>query len=161
MQSTPLARRLLATVPLLAAVVGVLLVLAAAPASAHAVLVSTSPASGSTIPTPPPGITLTFDEAVRPPAYIVVTGPGGVRADVGAARIQGANVTTALRRTVSAGTYSVAYRVVSDDGHPVEATFTYTIAAETPDDRVEKWVGRGEALHFARHCVGQERSLGR
>jgi methionine-rich copper-binding protein CopC len=129
--SAPLARRLLAgagAVPLLGAVLGVLLVLGAAPASAHAVLVSTNPASGSTVPTPPSGVTLTFDEAVRAPAYIVVTGPGGVRADEGGARIQGAKVTTGLRQTVSAGTYSVAYRVVSDDGHPVEAVFTYTVA---------------------------------
>jgi methionine-rich copper-binding protein CopC len=131
-ESAPLAHRLLAgaaAVPLLTAVLGVLLVLGAAPASAHAVLVSSSPASGSTVPTPPSGITLTFDEAVRAPAYIVVTGPGAVRADEGGARIQGARVTTGLRQTVSAGRYSVAYRVVSDDGHPVEAVFTYTVAA--------------------------------
>jgi copper resistance protein C len=129
----PRARRRLlacvAAVPLLGALLGVLLVVGAAPASAHAVLVSSDPASGSSVPTPPSGITLTFDEAVRAPAYIVVTGPGGVRADEGGARIQGAKVTTALRRTVSAGSYSVAYRVVSDDGHPVEAVFTYTVTA--------------------------------
>ena len=117
-----------AVVPLLGAALGVLVV-GAAPASAHAVLESTTPASGSTVPAPPPGITLTFDEAVRTPAYIVVTGPGGVRVDDGKARVRGPIVTTGLRKTASTGRYTVAFRVVSDDGHPVEDQFSYTVAA--------------------------------
>jgi len=125
-------RRLLAgaaAVPLLGAVLGVLIVVAAAPASAHAVLDSTTPRSGSSLPAPPSGITLTFDEAVRAPAYIVVTGPGGVRVDDGKARVRGAIVTTGLRKTVPAGRYTVAFRVVSDDGHPVEDEFSYAVTA--------------------------------
>jgi copper resistance protein C len=116
-------------VPLLGALLGVLLVAGAAPASAHAVLVSTTPASGSTVPTPPPGVVLRFDEDVRAPAYVVVTGPGGVRVDDGKARVRGATVTTGLRQTVPGGRYTLAFRVVSDDGHPLEDELTYTVAA--------------------------------
>jgi methionine-rich copper-binding protein CopC len=132
-------RRLLAgaaMVPLLGAVLGALIV-AAAPASAHAVLESTTPASGSSLRTPPSGITLTFDEAVRAPAYIVVTGPGGVRVDDGKARVRGAIVTTGLRRTTPAGRYTVAFRVGSDDGHPVEGEFAYSVIAAATSQATE------------------------
>jgi methionine-rich copper-binding protein CopC len=115
-------------VPLLGAVLAVL-VIAAAPASAHAVLESTTPASGSIVHRPPSTITLTFDEAVRTPAYIVVTGPSGVRVDDGKARVRGAIVTTGLRKKAPAGRYNVAFRVASDDGHPVEDVFSYTLTA--------------------------------
>jgi copper resistance protein C len=124
-------RRLLAgaaMVPLLGAVLAVL-VITAAPASAHAVLESSTPASGSTVQTPPSTITLTFDEAVRTPAYIVVTGPSGVRVDDGKARVRGAIVTTGLRKKAPAGRYSVAFRVASDDGHPVEDVSSYTLTS--------------------------------
>jgi methionine-rich copper-binding protein CopC len=130
-------RRLLAgaaMVPLLGAVLAAL-VITAAPASAHAVLESTTPAWGSTVHTPPSTITLTFDEAVRTPAYIVVTGPSGVRVDDGKARVRGAIVTTGLRKKAPAGRYSVAFRVASDDGHPVEDVFSYTLTAASSSSK--------------------------
>ena len=127
-----LRRRLLvaaAGVPFLGLLLGVLLVAGAAPASAHDVLISSSPADGATVRTPPSTVTLTFNESVRAPAYVVVTGANGVRVDTGKARIVDATVTQGLRHSVPAGTYTVAYRVVSDDGHPVEAELSYTVAA--------------------------------
>src|SRR4029079_7998426 len=50
----------------------------AAPASAHAELVSSSPAAGSTVPTAPDEIVLTFSEPVRQvPGKSHVIGPDG------------------------------------------------------------------------------------
>jgi copper resistance protein C len=97
-------------------------------------------------------VSLTFSENVRAPAYVVVTGPDGRRVDDGSARILNATVTEHLKPTAPAGSYIVAYRVVSADGHPVEAQLTYTVAAAaqqpasaattppgTPDDSGHVW----------------------
>jgi hypothetical protein len=96
-------------------------------ASAHAVLVSSDPASGATVAAPPSTVRLTFDENVRAPAYVIVTGPGGIRIDEGAPKILDATVTQHLKPGEAAGAYTIAYRVVSADGHPVEDELTYSL----------------------------------
>jgi methionine-rich copper-binding protein CopC len=102
--------------------------LAAAPAaSAHAVLRSTNPRAGATIGRLPERVVVTFDDTIGTPAYVTVTGPDG-RADTGDALVDGDSVSVALRAGGSAGDYTVAYRVVSDDGHPVEGTFDFRLS---------------------------------
>ena len=97
-------------------------------ASAHSVLVSSSPASGATVASAPADVTLTFDENVRAPAFVVVRGPDGTRADQGSPQILDATVTQPLRPALPAGDYTVDFRVVSADGHPVEEQLSYTVA---------------------------------
>jgi methionine-rich copper-binding protein CopC len=107
----------------------------AAPASAHASLVGATPAPGSTVRVAPTTVTLRFDENVRTPSVVIVTGPDGRRADHGRATIVDNTVTVAVSVSGS-GRYRVAYRVISADGHPVaaETSFTYhgTGAAAAP-----------------------------
>src|ERR1700681_392969 len=68
-----LSRAFLATV-----FVGVLSVLAAAPASAHASLIDAVPAPGASLPQAPGAVVLHFSEAVnRSRSTVDVTGPGG------------------------------------------------------------------------------------
>ena len=97
-------------------------------ASAHATLGSTTPRAGAVVQGPPAAVRLTFDEAVGTPAFIAVTGPQG-RVDTGATRVAGAVVSVALEKSLPAGRYSVAFRVVSDDGHPVESSYTFQVKA--------------------------------
>jgi len=97
-------------------------------ASAHATLESTTPRAGAVVEGPPAAVRLTFDEAVGTPAFIAVTGPQG-RVDTGATRVAGAVVSVALEKSLPAGRYSVAFRVVSDDGHPVESSYTFQVKA--------------------------------
>lgn len=102
----------------------------AAPASAHAHLVKIDPANKAAISTPLTKATLTFDENMREPAAIVVTGPSGQRVDKGAAQVVD-KIATAQLQVDDPGHYTIAYRVVSADGHPVtgQTTFTYQPAA--------------------------------
>ena len=97
-------------------------------ASAHATLDSTSPRAGAVVQGPPTAVRLTFDEAVGTPAFIAVTGPQG-RVDTGATRVDGAVVSVGLQGSLPAGRYSVAFRVVSDDGHPVQSSYTFQVKA--------------------------------
>jgi hypothetical protein len=57
----------------------------------------------------------------------VVTGPDGSRATSGKPRVDAATVRQPLA-TGPAGDYTVAYRVVSEDGHPVTGELTFTVS---------------------------------
>lgn len=104
------------------------LLLSAAPASAHDVLESATPASGSTV-TSASTVTLTFE---APPVDlgghkngIIVTDSGGRHYETSCASVSG-DLLTAPVRLGAAGTYSVQWRAVSPDGHLVGNTYTFT-----------------------------------
>ncbi|MFY1633753.1 copper resistance CopC/CopD family protein [Solwaraspora sp. WMMB335] len=120
----------------LAAVAGLFLaalpavLLPAAPASAHAVLVSTSPVLDSVLPNAPAEVVLTFSESVREvPDRVRVIAPDGQRVDQGEPVFDGAVVIITVDQQSSRGTYLVSYRVISADGHPVSGGFTYSVGA--------------------------------
>jgi methionine-rich copper-binding protein CopC len=110
-----------------AAVLGPAALGPATSAWAHSVLVSMSPAVGSTVAVAPTEVVLTFDEAVQDVGdAVLVTAPDGTRVDDGQPVISGATVTERLKPLPVVGRYSVTYRVVSDDGHPVTRTLAFT-----------------------------------
>lgn len=117
-------RRLLA-----GAVLGLFFVLlAASPASAHAVLDRTSPASGTVLQDAPTEVVLTFSEPVRAVAdKIRVTGPDGKRADSGNASVRDKELRIPLQSGAAKGTYLVSYRVISADSHPIGGGFSYSV----------------------------------
>ncbi len=97
-------------------------------ASAHDVLVKTSPADGSTVPRVPDKVVLTFDQpALAVGTELKITGPSG---DVqqGKPVLVDNTVSQAIAPGSPAGDYTVLWRVTSDDGHPVSGTFTFTAA---------------------------------
>ncbi|MFD9690481.1 FixH family protein [Kitasatospora sp. NPDC059088] len=134
----PAARR--RSVPLrIAAALGTLgtllaLMLAgAAPASAHATLDSTDPSQNSVVATAPPAVTLTFSEAVSLSSDSVrVLDPAGKAVDTGNpahADGKGNTARVGLSSGLANGTYTVAWRAVSEDSHPVGGAFTFSIGA--------------------------------
>ena len=117
-------RRLLAA---LAVALGVVL-LAAAPASAHAELLASNPYDGSIVPVQPEEITLQFSEKITVQADgIRVLDGAGHRVDRGRAASRGQEAVAPVRDGLSPGTYVVAWRVVSADGHPVRGAFTFSV----------------------------------
>ncbi|MFY1700699.1 MULTISPECIES: copper resistance CopC/CopD family protein [Micromonospora] len=107
-----------------------LLVAPAGPASAHAVLVSSSPAASAVVPTAPVEVVLTFSEPVRKVTdKIRVIAPDGSRADRGEPRFEGGVVTVPVAQDAGQGTYLLSYRVISADSHPVSGAFTYSVGA--------------------------------
>jgi methionine-rich copper-binding protein CopC len=112
---------------------GVLLALLLAPtrASAHAELIASNPAGGAVLTEPPATVTLTFTESVTDPAYVVVTGPGGDQAAEGPAPQSGTTVTQRLDLQAvpePTGAWTVAYRVLSVDGHAMTGEIAFTVA---------------------------------
>jgi methionine-rich copper-binding protein CopC len=109
------------------AATGAVAVLSATPALAHANLVRAVPGDGATVTTAPGQVRLVFDENVRTPAAVVVTGPSGARVEQGPVRVL--DNTASVRVDVAgAGRYTVAFRVVSADGHPVAAQTSFRFA---------------------------------
>ncbi|OZM72546.1 copper resistance protein CopC [Amycolatopsis antarctica] len=104
----------------------------AVPASAHNVLVSSDPAENAALPAAPPVVTLTFDQYVQAgdSNQVAVTGPDGSQWAEGQISVRGNVVTAPVRPLGPAGQYTVGYRILSADGHPVpgEIRFTLTTA---------------------------------
>ncbi|WP_408052958.1 copper resistance CopC/CopD family protein [Streptomyces sp. HO565] len=116
---------------LLGAVLVLLVLGGAGPASAHAALRSTDPGDGTVLQRAPRAVTLTFTESVglRDDSFRVLD-PGGHRLhteDAGHADGRSDTVRVALPGTLGEGTYTVAWRVVSADSHPVSGAFTFSV----------------------------------
>ncbi len=109
-----------------ALLLGALAVLPAPPASAHAALASSTPSDGQRLAALPDVAVLTFNEDISPPSYVVVTAPDGSRADRGEPTVAGPEVRVRLG-TGQDGTYALAFRVVSADGHPVTGRLTFVV----------------------------------
>lgn len=100
----------------------------AAPAYAHATVVSTTPQANATVDTQPVEVTVVFSEPVSPVASQTwIVAPDGSRANSGDAVTRGATLAYPLREGLPEGTYLVGYRVISADGHPVPGGFTFSI----------------------------------
>jgi len=102
------------------------------PASAHAVLISTDPVAGAVVATAPATVSLTFGEPVVVAADGVrVFGPDGVEVDNGHAASLGraSTVGVGLLRVAKPpqGTFTVSWRVISADSHPVTGAFTFSV----------------------------------
>ncbi|PRH77627.1 hypothetical protein C6N75_19235 [Streptomyces solincola] len=127
--TAPLVRVLL----VLAALFGTVLT-TAAPASAHAALTASDPKDGAVVAVAPKEVTLTFSEQVAMgDDSIRVLEPSGKRADTGT--VQDRSGGSGIRHAISLhsglpdGTYTVAWRVVSADSHPISGAFTFSIGA--------------------------------
>lgn len=107
-----------------------------APAYAHPKLVSSAPAANASV-SAPSRITLTFSEGLMPRlsgAEIVMTGmPGmpnhrmavtGFKTSTGA---DGKTLILTLARPLSAGSYQVAWHVVSTDTHRIQGNLAFTV----------------------------------
>ena len=106
----------------------VALLVGATPALAHTRLESSDPADGSSVSTGPDSVSLTFNENIQSQfATVTVVGPDGTNYQVGQATGDGEQVRTAVSPIGPAGTYSVGYRVLSDDGHPVTGKVAFTL----------------------------------
>lgn len=103
-------------------------VVTAAPASAHAQLITTSPTDGARLSSAPSQVTLQFSEHVTiGPGYARVLDAGGSRVDTGTPKVSGDVVTIPLRGTLPKGGYVVTYRVISEDSHPVAGAYSFAV----------------------------------
>lgn len=97
-------------------------------ASAHSVLLSASPADDASLKTAPTVVVLTFSEPIQVTTMeLAVTASSGVTVTKEKATVVGAVITQQLPTNLPNDDYTVAYRVISVDGHPVTASITFSV----------------------------------
>ncbi|UMP05890.1 copper resistance CopC family protein [Amycolatopsis sp. EV170708-02-1] len=133
----PLFPPLVRNVPRGAALATTVLFLALAcaqPAMAHSVLVSSDPAKDSSLASAPAAVTLVFNEPLDSGfTELTVLGPDGTSHwEGGKPVITGEKLSAPLRALGAAGVYTVRYRVVSADGHPVSGSVPFTLTTAGP-----------------------------
>ncbi|MEV5821612.1 copper resistance CopC family protein [Micromonospora haikouensis] len=105
------------------------LVAPAAPAAAHNSLASATPAADARLATPPSEITVRFLQKLNPELTTVVLSDAARRVvPTGVPVVAGTRATVTVAEPLPDGTYTVAYRVVSTDGHPVQGSYRFTVA---------------------------------
>lgn len=119
------------TVLALLAVAFALMIGGAGSAFAHAGLTGSDPADGAVLPVAPQQVTLTFTESVSlSEDSLRVLSPANERVNPRPAQhAEGKDDTgrVQLADDLAQGTYTVAWRVVSADGHPISGAFTFSI----------------------------------
>lgn len=120
----------------------------ASPALGHDVLVGTDPADGAVLDAAPTEVVLTFSaEQAGVGAEVAVTGPDGASWTDGPAVVDRTTVTQPLADGMPDGAYTVAWRSVAQDGHPVTGAFGFTLDAPDggPEDTEPADDGDGTA----------------
>jgi methionine-rich copper-binding protein CopC len=96
-------------------------------ASAHDELTGTTPAEGADVDVLPPSLELAFSNVPSGiGAQVQVLDESGTDWADGPVEIVDRTATQGLRPGAPAGEYTVNWRVVSSDSHPIEGTFAFT-----------------------------------
>ena len=103
------------------------LALGSTPSEAHSQLVSLTPANGAVLAVAPTTVAFVFDEPLLPDLdTISINTKAGV--NVVSQRVEPVGNTLSITwpATIDPGTYQVAYRIVSGDGHPVTGAISFS-----------------------------------
>ncbi len=108
------------------------LVAATAPAAAHSQQIGSSPEPDDVLVAAPTEVVVEFDTPiVDMGAAVAVRSLDKESIVTGPPTIGERSIAVPLDASAAPGTYTVAYRVVSEDGHTISDTFTYTLAGST------------------------------
>lgn len=116
-----------------ALIVSFAIALMAPSARAHAIVRETQPGIDETVDASPQRVTMSFNEPVEVSfGGIRVFDTNGDRVDEGSTEHVAGNadqIATGLKDDLAEGTYTVAWRIVSIDGHPISEAFVFHVGA--------------------------------
>ncbi|GAA3997018.1 copper resistance protein CopC [Allokutzneria multivorans] len=116
-------------------VAGLALVLSAGPALAHNVLVDSSPKKNAQVEVSPTELKLVFDQQVQAADLVntvTLTGPGDTRWATEKPKVENTTVTVPVAPLGPAGEYTIAFRILSADGHPVGDKLSFRLTKDGP-----------------------------
>lgn len=143
--------------------VGAITASTSAVASAHAILLATSPGAGEVLAAAPSEISLRFSEPVELSAGAVrVLDTFGNDVEVGRPRHAPGDdaVVVVDVPTLANGGYAVGWKVVSADGHPIDGAFTFAIG-NTPQPGIDTLLRAGERVGVGAGWAGTGLSVAR
>ena len=101
--------------------------LAITAARAHAFLDHATPLVGSTVPTAPHEVALSYTQNLEAAfSTVEVTDASGARVDQGKPQISGSTMRVGLK-SIGPGSYKVRWHVLSVDTHTTEGSFTFHV----------------------------------
>lgn len=110
----------------------VLLSLGGLPAQSHSQLVDASPRPNTTLTASPRQVLLTFNEELIDLGgrsnVITVTNSRNQRVAVGQTVVTSNQLSASFSRNLAVGRYTVWWRAVSADGHPISGKYRFSIA---------------------------------
>jgi methionine-rich copper-binding protein CopC len=129
-----------------------MILLGSVSASAHAELEASNPIADSVIGAMPAQIELSFGETLMvvegsaEANQVTVSDAKGVRVDDKKTVVTDRMASVGVAPDAAEGVYTVAYRVVSEDGHPIEGSFKFevSVAAQSGEAPVATPVPIGE-----------------
>ena len=115
--------------------IGILLMaifIAPSNAYAHTALVSSTPKNGAVLIKSPTTISLTFNEQLiklggKNVSRISLVDRSERQIKLGKVAVSKSRISAPLNQTLNTGSYTIKYRVVSADGHPVTGNLTFAI----------------------------------
>lgn len=114
---------------LLAAAVLVAVLVPGTPAWAHTRLVSSDPAENATLARAPAAVTVEFSQRLNPDFTTIAVSDTAKRLiPATPPAVDTVRATVTFDQPLPNGTFTVAYRVVSVDGHTVQNAYTFTVA---------------------------------
>ncbi|MBM0275250.1 copper resistance CopC family protein [Micromonospora tarensis] len=126
------------------------LLIPATPAWAHNSLRAAAPVQESTVPRAPREVVLEFMQRLDPTFTTIVLTDGAKRKmPTGDPVVSGATGTVQVTDALPNGTYTVAYRVVSTDGHPAQGSYPFTVADPTSSAAPISGTGPADAVRAA------------
>ncbi|HEY9312947.1 copper resistance CopC family protein [Williamsia sp.] len=97
-------------------------------ALAHSSLVSSTPAVDAALDKQPTSIELVFNQDISEQfAQVALTDSAGEQLQLSEVAVSGPTVTTPIVSSVPAGRYTIGYRVVSADGHPITGEVAFSV----------------------------------
>ncbi len=108
------------------ALLALTMLLTPSPAWAHATLVGSSPRQDEQLDVLPDEVVFEFSADMAAPAYVIVTAPDGSSLTSGEPVVEGTTVSQAIGDGPD-GAYTMAFRAVSEDGHPVTGQVTFHV----------------------------------
>jgi copper transport protein len=137
------------------------LALLPATAGAHALLKSTTPERGERLDAAPEQVSLRFSEPVEAEFGAVrVFDSEGREVQTGGTIQRGAEVAVRLRDGLGEDGYTVTYRVISADSHPVSGGFMFVVGdAPAPSTTVGELLGDDEAGAVTGTALGLVRAV--
>jgi methionine-rich copper-binding protein CopC len=105
-----------------------LLLFAAAPALAHAELVSAEPAPGETVTRPLKQIELHFDDEIMDQSQVALVASDFQLATNWTQSVDGSTLTVVLETGLPPGTYTVIWSAVTPDSHTTSGSYQFAVA---------------------------------
>jgi copper transport protein len=136
------------------------LVMSVGVAGAHAVLLASSPAADAVVDLPPPEVVLEFTESVSASSdAVVLLDPSGTTVEPEEIRATDTSVVATLPALSVDGSYTVTWKVISADGHPVRGAFLFHLGERTLDEPADAGDAGTPVLASALRAAGASLAL--